>query len=41
MIDLIKKNGDHLDFDTAIVITCFFWLLMILCINELGHWLRN
>lgn len=41
MIDNIKKNVDNLSFDTAIVITCFFWLLMILFINELGRWLRH
>lgn len=41
MIDHIKKNVDNLSFDTAIVITFFFWLLMILFINELGRWLRN
>ena len=41
MMDFIKKNVDNLDFDAAIVITCLFWLFMILFISKIGYWIRD
>lgn len=41
MMEFIKKNVDNLDFDAAIVITCLFWLFMILFISKIGYWIRN